>query len=368
MDFSPNPQTIGWFRDRGIEGTLDIKPPFQRRPVWTLRQKNLLIETILLNLPVPEIFMQVSVTPAGQSTYAVVDGQQRIRSILQFIGIDRGDDRRFDEFSLDLLPSESPWFGRTFEMLGDEDKVKFYGYVLAMRSLNNASEADVRGLFTRLNKFLTPLSPQELRNAIYTGPFISLANTLSEVEYWAINGIVSPALIRRMKDIEFVSELLIGTQHGPQGGSPSIIDEYYRQYEESDLEFPDQAQVRRRYRLTLDTIEDLLPNIRTTRWKNSTDFYSLFVALATLLRTSRIPEDNLDNLIDALEEFVGQIEELRNDEEADVPQAVKQYVTALVRGSNDKSRRSIRNTVLTALIEPHSVPRRPARSARGAAA
>ncbi len=61
---------------------------------------------------------------------------------------------------------------------------------------------------------------------------------LAEKTIWVERGLVSPMQVRRMKDIEFASELLIGVIHGPQGGSAKKIDEFYRQYEEFDDEFP----------------------------------------------------------------------------------------------------------------------------------
>ncbi len=199
MDFGSTEQIISWFRDRYREGTLEIKPPFQRKPVWVSRQKSYLIESILLGLPVPEVYIQQVVDEEGDTTYAVVDGQQRIRTVLQFIGVDEDPEQsEFNKFSLDKLEPQSKYYNTSFKELSSDEKRAFYGYKFSVRVLNTSSDEEVRDMFRRLNKFLTPLNAQELRNAIYTGPFIRLIESLADNEYWAENRIVTATQIRRM--------------------------------------------------------------------------------------------------------------------------------------------------------------------------
>jgi ParB-like chromosome segregation protein Spo0J len=84
MDSSASNQKISWFRKESAAGNLDLNPNFQRRPVWTEEQSSYLIDTILNGLPIPEIYIRSSSTPAGETSYEVVDGQQRVRSVLLF--------------------------------------------------------------------------------------------------------------------------------------------------------------------------------------------------------------------------------------------------------------------------------------------
>ena len=77
---------------------------------------------------------------------------------------------------------------------------------------------------------------------------------------------------------------LIWGYAGPQGSTAKILDEYYVQLEQYSEEFPEQKSFKRRFLKTLDLVEALLPDIRKTRWRNRTDFYSLFVVLASSLR------------------------------------------------------------------------------------
>ena len=338
---------ISWFYKRSLERALRLNPPFQRKPVWTDRQRSALIETILLDLPIPEIFMQQKTTPEGDTLYIVVDGQQRIRSILEFIG-----DGNEAGYSL-MLEDDSEWADLSFSDLTDSQKTKFWSYWLSVRILDDTDEKEIRDMFSRLNKNAVPLNKQELRNATYWGHFITLASDLAEEDFWAENRIVTAAQIRRMLDIEFVSELLIGVMHGPQGKRG--INDYYRQYE---VEFPDQASYKRRFHKTLDLIQETLPDIKSTRWRNKNDFYTLFVATATLLRDNFLPEENYGQFAEALKRFADDVQRRIADEDAEVPPTVAQYVPAVQRGTTDKARRGARHEALFSVISELFRPRR----------
>jgi hypothetical protein len=354
VEFDSSVQSISWFRDRYLEGTLKIKPRYQRKPIWTPKQKCYLIESILLDLPVPEIYIQQSTTPTGESTYALVDGQQRIRTVLQFVGAEIDpSEQEHNKFSLDKLYHDSPWKNYAFADLADDQKRKFFGYKFAVRYLNTDSDQEVRDMFERLNKYLSPLKAQELRNATYTGPFIKLAEALADKEYWAENRIVTAASIRRMMDIEFMSELLIGVMHGPQGGSAKVINEYYEQYEDYEDQFPDQQRTQKLFDETLKTVERILPDIKLTRWGNKTDFYTLFVALALLLRSSDLMQKSVKEVRRALDRFEEQIDLRLADEDAKVSKVAVDYVRAVEKGANDKKRRADRQAALIEVIGEH---------------
>jgi hypothetical protein len=357
MKYTASQQTLGWFKDRYLEGNLEIRPPYQRRPVWTTRQKSNLIESILLGLPVPEIYVQVVTDEAGDTTYAVVDGQQRVRAMLQFIGVDKDESEEEDNgFTLEELPEDSKWRNVDFEDLDPGQKRRFFGHQLAVRLLEDSTDEEVRDLFRRLNKYLTKLNDQELRNATYSGPFIALVEQLADDEFWAENGIVSAALIRRMKDLEFVSELLIGILDGPQGGAAKVIDEYYLQFEHFAEEFPQQKILKRRYAKTLNLIKALFPDIRKLRWKNRTDFYSLFVVVAELLSSNELPTSQYSAFKKTLAAFAGEVEERISDDDADVSEDAAAYARAAVKGSSERSRRMDRHNALMDSIKRYFRP------------
>jgi len=345
---------IGWIRDQYRSGALIIKPPFQRKPVWAVRQKCYLIETILLGLPIPEIYIQQTATESGVVSYAVVDGQQRIRSVLQFIGseADPGE-QMFNKFSLDKLDADSEWYGKTFAELTAPEKEQFFLYRFTVRYLDTKKDEEIRDMFRRLNRFLTPLKPQELRNATFTGPFIKLAEALADDKYWTENGIITTAAIRRMNDVEFVSELLIGVLHGPQSGSAKAIDQYYTNYEDFEDEFPEQRRAQKLFSENLRLIKDIFSEIKETRWSNKTDFYTLFVVLAFVQRPLRIKKSSVNRVRRAFAAFEADIAKRLANKEAKVSKHAADYVAAVEKGANDKQRRATRHVALQEVLNEH---------------
>lgn len=104
-------RSVIWFKKTFEAGELIISPPFQRNPVWSERQQSALIDTILLEYPIPELYMQDLIDSEANQKYVLVDGQQRIRAILDFLA---------GEFELE---EESPhWAGMSFEDLSADDK------------------------------------------------------------------------------------------------------------------------------------------------------------------------------------------------------------------------------------------------------
>jgi hypothetical protein len=359
MDYNSTEQTIAWFRDRYLEGTLIIKPPYQRKPVWKARQKCYLIESILMGLPIPEIYMQQTVSSDLKTLYAVVDGQQRMRAILQFIGAEtETSEQEHNKFVLDKLIPSSDWHNLSFAGLKEDQRKAFIGYKLAVRHLNTANDGEIREMFRRLNKFLTPLKAQELRNATYSGPFVDLVGKYADNQFWSENRIVGPEAIRRMGDVEFISELFIGILHGPQGGGSAIIDDYYAEFEDYEDEFPDQRTAQRVFDEALKLIQNVLPDIKEHRWGNKTDFYTLFVAIGNLLRSHSFPSANVKSLRTALIEFAEDVEARLASESARVNHNVVKYVKAVEKGANDKSRRVDRQEAIVKNIEPFFVPKK----------
>jgi hypothetical protein len=359
MKFQPSTQTIAWFRDQFLTEKLIIKPPYQRKPVWVARQKCALIESILKELPVPEIYVQRTTTAEDDSLYAVVDGQQRVRTVLQFIGAETDpEESESNRFILEKLPNESTWKNRGIADFTPDERRSFFGYSFAVRFLDTDNEAEVRDMFKRLNRFLTPLNPQELRNATYMGPFAELAVKLADDVYWVENRLVTAALIRRMKDVEFVSDLLIGVMYGPQGGSATVLDSYYERLEDFEDEFPEQRRLVENFGATLSIVKELYADLRGTRWSNRTDFYSLFIAIAELFHESDRELKRPKMLREKLDLFAKQVYERLKNETAKADPEVVKYVRAVEKGANDKNRRADRHEVLKQLLEPFLVAKK----------
>ena len=161
--------------------------------------------------------MQVKTDMEGDSKYIVVDGQQRIRAILEFLN---------KEYPI-LEEDNHEYGGKYFTDLPGGVKKDFWDYKLVVRELKTSTDADVREVFQRLNKNVVPLNRQELRHAAYAGYFLQLVYQLADDEYWAENKIVTPKDVRRMLDAEFISEILIAMLHGIDKKDQDTMDQYY---------------------------------------------------------------------------------------------------------------------------------------------
>ena len=352
MNHESESRPLSWFRDEFSRGALELRPPFQRKPVWRPRQRCALIESILLDIPVPEVYIQITHVDEETERYGVVDGQQRIRTIMQFIGKETDPEEQAQNlFRLDKLPEASRYRDKTFGDLEKGERNALLRYRLCVRFLTTEDDNEVRDVFKRLNRYSMPLKPQELRNATYLGPFIKLSERLADDSYWAEKKIVSPAVIRRMTDIEMMSDLLIGLMHGPQDGGSKTLDKYYDQYEHFDDDFPDQRRVSELFDTTKDCIAQLLGNLTQHRWSNRADYYSLFVAIGERMGETKGIRSKPE-LRQAIVRFGEQVSKHVKDERARVPQNAEKYSRAIVKGPGSKARRVDRHEALLTVIGP----------------
>ncbi|BBR38099.1 hypothetical protein WP3W19E03_06240 [Aeromonas veronii] len=156
---------------------IDTSPGYQRRLRWTNKKRSLLIESFLLNIPVPPIFL----FERDYGEYEVIDGRQRIETIHAFFS---------NEFSLNSLEYWSELNNKRFTELPvvlqrGLLRRSISAIVLLAETDKGAHELDVRRvLFDRLNTGGIKLNPQELRNALYPGTLNALLIKLARTEYF----------------------------------------------------------------------------------------------------------------------------------------------------------------------------------------
>jgi hypothetical protein len=208
------PQILDFVREKKW---LNLRPEYQRRLVWDDARRSLFIESLLLNVPIPPVFLY----EWDLSRYEVMDGQQRLNSIVDFFE---------NGFALRGLEKWTELNGLRYRELPETlhrglDRRRLSATVLLVEGARAAppQQADVRKLvFERLNSGGQHLNAQELRNCLYAGDFNELLITLSRLqlftEIWEIptydqnvdrHGHVSTALrnnalYQRMKDCEIV--------------------------------------------------------------------------------------------------------------------------------------------------------------------
>lgn len=329
-------QTISWFKKSNDSGELEMKPPFQRNPVWTHPQKSYLIDSILNGFPVPEIYMQGYVDETGRERHVVIDGQQRLRACLEYV------EGRF-EISVEESPS---WGGMAFDDLSPEEKRRIFGYKFIVRLLPEMSDEDIRGIFQRLNKNVVALNSQELRQATYWGPFLRTMQEVANYGYWSTTGIFTPLNTRRMLDIEYVSELAVALLHGHQN-KKETLDHYYATYEE---EFEQKDDLIDKFRRVIYELEHLLPDIKNTRWRKKSDFYSLFVLLAGKSANLPLSTDRRLTVRTALDSLAAKVNGfVSGQDDAGLSDSERNYARS-IRASSDVGNRRRRHEALESLL------------------
>ena len=171
-----------------------VLPDFQRRFIWDTRKQSRLIESILLGLPVPQIFLFKKV---GDPKLYIIDGYQRLQTLRNFLE----DNLRLD------LEGTSPWKSKCFSELNEEDKAILEDYVIRsiiIRQIKPENEdASMFYIFERLNTGGVILTPMEIRRAIYYGKFLEMLEDLNRDENWRkIIGKVETD--KRFRDIEWI--------------------------------------------------------------------------------------------------------------------------------------------------------------------
>jgi hypothetical protein len=161
-------------------------PEFQRAFVWKQVQSSKLIESFLVGLPVPPVFVYVE---RKSQYYFVIDGQRRLKSIFYFFegyfGEEAQGQRRV--FRLTGLSPESRFSGKTFEQLREEDQRRLKNAVLRSFVVQQLEPDDLTSMyhiFERLNTGGTLLTNQEIRNCVYHGAFVEFLPKLNQIPEW----------------------------------------------------------------------------------------------------------------------------------------------------------------------------------------
>ena len=176
---------------------------FQRQFVWTKKQSSRLIESFMMGLPIPPIFLYQE----ENNKLSVIDGQQRLRSIISFFDNKFMNKGKSEEFKLKGLSEKSPYYNKSFEEFTDSDKLKLKNNVmraLITKQLSpNDNKISMYHIFERINTGGTPLKGQEVRNCICNGELNDLIIELNNYPAWRdIIGNQNPNL--RMEDMELI--------------------------------------------------------------------------------------------------------------------------------------------------------------------
>lgn len=212
---------LGWHHEKRLE----LNPDFQRGSVWSPAARTYLIDSLLRRLPIPKVYLRTKIDVVTKTTIReVVDGQQRLRAILDFADDKLVLSRRAAEFA-----------GLRYSTLGADLQEQFLSYPIAVDQLLNANDTDVLEVFSRLNSYSVALNAPEKRHAKYQGEFKWQVRKASKEwgSFWEGASVLTTRERVRMQDDSLVAEMLGFLIDGVGDGAQSDIDNLYKKYDKT---------------------------------------------------------------------------------------------------------------------------------------
>lgn len=299
-------------------GDLELSPKFQRRPVWKPTAKSYFIDSLLRGYPIPPIHVRLGLSKSGTARREIIDGQQRLRAVFDFIA---------GKYRLSRT-LEAPWAGKSFAELDEIDSANLKMYKFHAFQYDAIDDPTVLEIFARINTYSVALNKQELRNGKYFGAFKTAMYDLgrAHLAFWRDTRLFSETSIARMLEVELVSELTILLLDGVQDKKTSI-DSFYGGLDEGwgatpiqwthrgktlPAEYLPKRVATERFNAVLDHVFEVAGEmISETEFRRIPLFYSLFAVVAhhmyglpgiTMASPGRrLSDDEALNLRDAIE-------------------------------------------------------------------
>ncbi len=248
MEIRSPEYTVADYCDMYERKEIRVNRQYQRSDeVWPRTAQSFLIETILLNFPVPKLFLhQVTDLRTRRPIKEIVDGQQRTRAIVDYYN---------DGYRLTNNVTLEDAMGRRYSELPEELQAQFRDYGLQFDLFVGATEEDVREVFRRMNSFTVPLNPEEQRHAEFQGEFKWFMRHLSTeyAEAFRLAGVFTQKSLVRMQDQKLLTEICSAYFDGIRTTNKRSLDSVYRSHDKVEG-FPeaDQIDLGRRLRHALD--------------------------------------------------------------------------------------------------------------------
>lgn len=336
--FDSTTYTVNDFLEWYERKQLVLSPKFQRRSVWKDVAKSFLIDSILRDKPLPKIFIrQITDIKTRTTIREVVDGQQRLRTIMDFIN---------DGFKVKKVHNKE-YGEKFFSQLDEEAQSAILTYKFSVDTLIGVEDSDIMDVFARLNTYTTPLNKQELINAEFYGYFKQLVYSVSYKynKFWIDNKIFTEYQTMRMNEVELTADLFITFIDGIQ--NRKIVKSYYKKYDDS---FDERDILEERFDETISLITKIFgETLKKSKYKKPALFYALFLALYNI----KYDIPNMDNMTHIQEEIsnktiskikicLDRIEEIINTEAEDLNKEQLEFVTSISRATSDTESRKTR--------------------------
>ena len=333
---------------------LNLEPGFQRQSVWNDSDRRKLIQTVLDGFPVPSIFLYRR-EKDGMPVYDVIDGKQRLETIFKFCRT-AGFARQGFPARYHFPEDDGPYWYDWSDMNKWRLTAPFLSYQIQTVEVSGEL-ADIVDLFVRINSTGKSLTSSEKRHArFYKSAFLKEAQRLARRlrRYFRSQRILSMNQISRMKDVELVSELIASVNAGGPIDRKVAVD---RAVGNETLKQQTLMKVSKEVAATFKMLKSIFPDLRATRFRNSSEFYSLFMVFwefrhNKLVLTDRKLNKVANTLLVGYSNGVDHVRELQKKMRK-VPREFQEYANYLlsVQQSTDKlNQRQRRAEMLRALF------------------
>jgi hypothetical protein len=332
---------------------VNLEPGFQRKSVWGWSDRRRLIESVVSNYPLPSIFLFKRAVN-GRLVYDVIDGKQRLETILMFT-----QDRHFREtfdVSLDLGEGEQWYDWRDICKRFSNVRAAFNAYSIQTVEVTG-DLATIIDLFVRINSTGKRLSGGEARHArFYTSPFLKEAERLGTryERYFTSEKIISRGQLDRMKGTELISELLMSIHKGGVINKKLALD---RAISNEDINAHTLHKLSRIFVSSLNNLRRIFPDLRKTRFHQIADFYSLLMLVWEMRDSKYVLTNRKRNRIAArlLQEFSTGVDTLREQLKMVQPAKASQqlyadYLLTVQAGTDSAQNRQRRADILRGVL------------------
>lgn len=351
LSHRPETKTIKDIENLFEDDLLNLEPGFQRKSVWSERDRMKLIDSILRNYPLPAIFLYRR-EENGQIIYDVIDGKQRIESILMFMGQMRG---RY--WLKTQLPGqdEAEWIDWRW-LCKRQRQHLVTGYRIPVIEVDG-DMGDIIDLFVRINSTGKALTPQEKRRAkYYNSPFLKEADWLARRYEWYFieAGVLSAGQISRMKHVELICELMLSIHQGDVINKKAALD---RVMKTDSFNARDISKASGKTITALNRVRRMFPKLYTTRLCQMTDFYTLTLLIAKFEAEGLILTDRRLNRLawDLLVAFATQVDEVREKQRKAIgvkpdQEIYRDYLLTVSQMTDDVNQRRRREAILRGIL------------------
>ena len=272
--------TVAEYCQQMIDRSIIVNRNYQRsNTIWPPAARSFLIDSMLSGFPIPKLSLyQKTDLKTRRTIKEIVDGQQRSQAILDFFN---------DELR---ISTKGDYLGLSYSKLDEVQQQEFLSYQLSIDVFVDATDADIRELFRRVNSYNVPLNPQEIRHATYQGKFkwflLEMTNQYSQVLKEL--GVLTDNQMARMEDAKFIGDICVGLDDGIISASEARIDKLYKKF---DKDFLFEEHFKQQIQFAIDkalTYKDVLGDGLTKRYQ----FYCLLLAFIHV----KFPIDQLQRL------------------------------------------------------------------------